>query len=100
MLESDMMVKFIYYGELLYTMVNRGVWLKLNGYGGDLPDSHFDPEQLDIGTKIEMEHTSDPAIAKIICKNHIFEFPNYYKYLPLMEQELESEKKIREVFGW
>jgi len=78
----------------------NGVWLKLNGVGGNLPDSYFDPEQLKIGINIEMEHTSDPAIAKIICKNHLTEFPNYYKYLSIIEFEMESEKKIKEVFGW
>ena len=78
----------------------HGMWSKLTGAGGDLPDSYFDSKQLTIGTKIEMEHTDDPAVAKIICKNHLMEFSNYYRYLPIMEQEMESEKKIREVFGW
>jgi hypothetical protein len=96
-----MMVNFIYLCELQYTMTRAsGVWLKLNGYGGDLPDSYFDPKQLAIGTKVEMEHTSDPAIAKMICKTHLSEFSNYYRYLSVMEQEMKNEEKVREIFGW
>ena len=78
----------------------KGIWLKLNGAGGNLPDSYFDPKQLDIGTKVEMEHTDDPIVARIICRQHLTEFPNYYKYLDIMENEMKSEEKIREVFGW
>lgn len=48
---------------------------------GSIPDSRFDKTQLRIGTKIEMEHTTDPKIAKQISKAHLFENKNYYRIL-------------------
>ena len=40
------------------------------------PDS-----ELDIGTKIEMEHTNDPAEARKIAQDHLNENPQYYSKL-------------------
>ena len=61
--------------------------------GADLPDSYFDREQLKIGTRIEMEHTSDPAVAKMIAKQHLREFEDYYIELVKMEKMLEEREK-------
>jgi hypothetical protein len=43
--------------------------------------SDFDPEQLRIGTRVEMEHTTDPRIAMRIAMDHLAEDPDYYKKL-------------------
>ena len=51
------------------------------------PDSRYDPNQLAIGTKIEMEHTNDREIAKEIAKDHLEEIPDYYTRLNAMERE-------------
>jgi hypothetical protein len=48
---------------------------------GSVPDRMFDTTQLIIGTKVEMEHTTDPKIAKQIAKAHLWENKNYYKIL-------------------
>ena len=42
------------------------------------PDSAFDRRQLAIGTKVEMEHTTDPEVAKQIAKHHLLEDRDYY----------------------
>lgn len=53
--------------------------------GGRAPDSHrwghLDTEQLAVGTKVEMEHTRDPAVAEEIAADHLTEDPNYYRKL-------------------
>jgi hypothetical protein len=45
------------------------------------PDSDYDPAELALGIKTEMEHTSDPAIAKKIAKDHLDEDPKYYSHM-------------------
>lgn len=55
------------------------------------PDSFFNIKQLKIGTRIEREHTDDPIIAKRIAKDHLEEFPNYYKELIKLEKKLEKQ---------
>lgn len=54
---------------------------------------------LDQGTKVEMEHTSDPNIAREIAADHLMEDRHYYSKL----SELEKSKNVREqrakVFG-
>jgi hypothetical protein len=64
---------------------------------GDDPDSMFDPKQLAIGQKIEMEHTSDPSIAKKIAKAHLAEFKDYYIYLPRLEKAMKTNFVARNV---
>jgi len=48
---------------------------------GQDPDSKFDPKQLRIGTKVEMEHTYSRRIAKMISKAHLAEDKKYYSKL-------------------
>jgi hypothetical protein len=54
---------------------------------GDEPDSNFNPEQLKMGIKSEMEHTEHEDIAKQIAKAHLVEIPDYYTRLEKMERE-------------
>lgn len=67
--------------------------LKLK-HGGKL-DRMFDRIQLDKGTKIEMEHTDDPEVAKAIAKAHLTESPKYYVYLEMMEAQMKSDAKLK-----
>lgn len=39
------------------------------------------PDQLEMGEKEEMEHTSDPLVARKIAIDHLKEDPNYYTKL-------------------
>ena len=56
------------------------------GKAEDKTIDEFDPEQLAVGIKIEMEHTDDPAVAREISMDHLTEDPDYYIKLTAMEQ--------------
>jgi hypothetical protein len=43
--------------------------------------------QLDMGSKVEIEHTKDHSAALKIAMDHVFEDPNYYTKLKKMESE-------------
>jgi hypothetical protein len=71
----------------------------LNGAGGGRPDSDFNPQWLEVGINIEMEHTSRRDVAKIIAKAHLTEFPRYYQYLLRMEEEMKQEQRWEQYLG-
>ncbi len=48
---------------------------------GTDPDSDFDPKQLDMGMKVEYEHSDQPEVAKAIAKAHLAEDDKYYTKL-------------------
>lgn len=50
-------------------------------------DALFDPIQLEKGTRIEQEHTSDPQLAREIARDHLSEIPDYYTRLESMERK-------------
>jgi hypothetical protein len=50
----------------------------IGGKADGMPDSAFNAEALAAGTKQEMEHTSDPEIAKEIAKDGLVEDPGMY----------------------
>ena len=56
-----------------------------------VPDTAFDLEQLQMGTRVEMEHTDDPRLAREIAKDHLAEIPDYYTRLLRMEREAGVE---------
>ncbi len=58
-----------------------------------MSDEDFDPEQLAMGIKVEMEHTDDVNIAKEIAKDHLAECATYYTRLELMEKKCQEEKQ-------
>lgn len=51
------------------------------GKGDNIQSSKIDPNQLEMGIKVEMEHTHDPALAKEIALDHLTEDPQYYDKL-------------------
>ena len=51
------------------------------GLADDSDISQFDKEQVDIGVKVELEHTDDIELAKEIVKDHLKEDPKYYTKL-------------------
>jgi len=53
----------------------------------------FLQKQLEIGTRIEMEHTNLVLIAKKIAMDHLKESPYYYVELQKMEKRLKQYKK-------
>lgn len=50
----------------------------------------YDPKQIEMGIKVEMEHTSCPLIAERITKDHLAESPDYYTRLLKMEKEFDK----------
>lgn len=57
----------------------------------------FNPKEIRIGTKIELEHTKSKRIAAKIAKDHLREFPKYYTLglIPLEKKfkRLQRRKK-------
>lgn len=48
------------------------------GKGEGKSPLEFDPEQIKLGMKVEMEHTDDPMVALEITLDHLTEDPEYY----------------------
>jgi len=63
------------------------------GLADGMPDDKFDATQLEMGVKVEMEHTNDPKLAKEIAKDHLTEIADYYTRLTKMENEAKQNKK-------
>jgi hypothetical protein len=55
-------------------------------------------KQVEMGTKVESEHTSDKKQARITALQHIDEIPNYYTKLHKMETQKESNT-VRDANG-
>ena len=51
------------------------------GKHNDVPDWKFNPRELALGIKTELEHTNDRALAKKIAKDHLMENKFYYTLL-------------------
>jgi len=51
-----------------------------------------DPKELEMGIKVEMEHTKNKAIAKRISLDHLAELPDYYTRLLKMEKQGEKNE--------
>lgn len=48
-------------------------------------EKDVDKKELEMGTKVEMEHTKNKAIARRIALDHLAELPDYYTRLAKME---------------
>jgi hypothetical protein len=51
------------------------------GLGDEKTDEDFSADQIEKGVKVEMEHTTDPEIAREIVRDHLAEDPQYYDKL-------------------
>jgi hypothetical protein len=69
-------------------MVLSSVLSEGNSKGKDIK---HDPKQLEMGIKVEMEHTTDPLISRKIALDHLEEIPDYYTRLAKMEKEAGVE---------
>jgi len=72
------------------------------GLGDNKPDSTFPADQMSMGKKVEKEHTSDPAVAKEITKDHLTEDKTYYTKLEKMEGKAAAFEMptVPQVGGW
>jgi hypothetical protein len=55
-------------------------------------DINPDPEQLQMGIEVEMEHTTSEEIARKIAMDHLVEIPDYYTRLKAMEDEAKGSR--------
>jgi hypothetical protein len=101
-------------GEFMNELKKKSILAKVNyfydltkqadqiegGLADDHKSSEFDKEQLEIGYKIEKEHTSDQDLAEEIAMDHLVEDSDYYEKLPIMEdmtlEELQAFEKLLE----
>ncbi len=65
---------------------NGGVFIK-----SGMKFSDVDRKQLDLGVRVELEHTDNKAIALKIALDHLAEDPEYYTKLARMEGAAKSE---------
>lgn len=56
-----------------------------------ITEKDVDPEQLKMGIKVEMEHTTNTELAKRIALDHLAEIDNYYTLLAKMEKDAGVE---------
>jgi hypothetical protein len=68
--------------------------LRSKGKSKNRPDSDFDPEQLKMGTAVEMEHGLGKEAAKEIAKDHLAELPDYYTRLKKMEAKKSLDHRL------
>lgn len=57
----------------------------IGGIGDETLEEEVDQDELASGIEIEMEHTSDPEIAKEIALDHLTEDAQYYTKLKTLE---------------
>ena len=67
--------------QLIQSFFSKGRYME-EGKGVDI-----DIRQLEAGTKVEMEHTNNPVIARRIALDHLIELPDYYSRLAVMEKQ-------------
>lgn len=67
------------------------------GKGDKLNPKDLDQTQLQMGIKVEMEHTKDPKLAKEIAIDHLSEDPKYYTKLKSakLEHKMNKSKIIK-----
>lgn len=68
---------------------------KAKEFNGD-----YDPLQLEMGIKVEMEHTSNPIIAKRIAMDHLAEISDYYTRLDKMERDAGIVEEAKKGYGY
>jgi len=63
------------------------------GKADKMTDSDFPKKQMEMGQKVEMEHTDDSQKAREIARDHLEEFDDYYTRLDKMEEEAKKAKE-------
>lgn len=56
-------------------------------------------KELEMGLKVEKEHTPDPKMAEEIAMDHLTEFPDYYTRLDNMEKKAKKQTETKESMG-
>ena len=56
-------------------------------------------EQLEMGKKVEKEHTTNPEIAEKITRDHLAEIPDYYTHLKEMEDNAKKNNEVKSSYA-
>jgi tRNA nucleotidyltransferase (CCA-adding enzyme) len=64
----------------------RSKQLLPGGLGDKLKPEDVDPKELEMGIKVEMEHTDNKELAKEVALDHLSEMKDYYSKLEKMEK--------------
>lgn len=72
--------------------VNFGTDFEQAGYFNQYGLQNVDEKELEMGIKVEMEHTTNKEIAKRIALDHLTEISNYYTLLKEMEDKAKEQK--------
>jgi hypothetical protein len=57
-------------------------------------EKNVDKKELQIGIEVEMEHTKDRKVAKLIALQHLDEDPRYYTKLKTIHTDEEDENTV------
>ena len=68
-------------GDFLDRLMVREGQALTGGVGDNLAPTRIDPAELEMGVRVEMEHTNDLNIAREIATDHLAENPRYYTAL-------------------
>lgn len=52
-------------------------------------------KQIEMGIKVESEHTKNKTMQKKIAMDHLKENPFYYEYLLKMESKMKKDKRLK-----
>ena len=66
---------------LVYLVTRRSGDRLVGGRADGRKPSDFDAAQLELGTRVELEHTGDLLLAREIAMDHLVEDPRYYDKL-------------------
>lgn len=64
------------------------------GLADDVDPKALDAKALNEGRKVEMEHTSDKAVAKEIAMDHLVEDAKYYDKLKRIEKRASKRRNV------
>lgn len=60
------------------------------------PTDGFSEAEVEKGAKVELEHTKDLEVAKVIARAHLKENPRYYDYLDKMEKDMKKGETMED----
>jgi len=78
--------------EAAYELATAAAGFFLGGKSKGGEPEGLDPKELEMGIKVEKEHTDDEDVARKIALDHLTEIPDYYTRLKKMEDEAKGGK--------
>lgn len=85
-LSDDLGIDTHKFEAMIYKMCGS-FWGNGRALDKGITEKDVDKKELEMGIKVEMEHTDDPEMAKRIALDHLAELKNYYSLLLKMEKD-------------